>query len=743
MSQYRIIKILLLLVCGVIINNIAFSQQIPDHRSSDYIPQSRNQSLFPLSSSDSTGKWIQLHPTIPRVDYWGVYFIDADTGFAVGDGGAIIKTTDGGQVWRSIESGVTTLLRTIGSFDGEVIVAAGDLGRMIISTDYGESWQNLPNVVPHNLWNIQFVTKQIGWLVGVGSSALKTTDGGNTWINQQTPLSGYPFWDVSFYDTSFGYMCTNLGLVLRTTDGGSTWDIRETVNQHHLYTIKAITREKAVSFGGEGKHAYTDNGGESWQFLNFYASLDPYQITFLDTLRGIVVGFGGALLTTDGGWSWVYGGGIIEGHNITFVDDNIGFLVASSMVLNKSTNSGQSWFSTINNDHFTDVFFTSDKVGWFIGRYIYAPVWTTLYKTTDGGRTLTPQSNIPGSKPSSVYFIDSLTGIVGAENAIFKTTDGGGTWIERPINNLPGNGGVYDRLFFVDENTGWAKSTYVIKTTDAGESWNFQIHAGILSLHFYDPLNGWAVRGSAKPLKTSDGGETWIEQTHISFSDSYLDVFFKDNLNGFILTGNYIPPGGEGRIFKTNSGGGNWTVADSSVVNFGFGKFSNVFNNEIFITGSGTLWGYKIYKSSNLGESWDEVIELRNTDVRYIRQSQFQEKFNIAIGNLALVLRFTDSLIVSIGESPITIAERFYIEQNYPNPFNAETVIQFTLPIPGHVKIYIYDITGRLVKELLNEELNAGGHKVKFNAERMSSGIYYYKLETENFSQTRKMVLLK
>jgi len=87
--------------------------------------------------------------------------------------------------------------------------------------------------------------------------------------------------------------------------------------------------------------------------------------------------------------------------------------------------------------------------------------------------------------------------------------------------------------------------------------------------------------------------------------------------------------------------------------------------------------------------------------------------------------------------------ERFNVYQNYPNPFNPVTKIKYELPVNGNVSIKIFDINGRLIKTLLNENKNAGRYEIEFNGGNLASGIYYYRIEAGSFSQVRKMILLK
>ncbi|HLT23747.1 MAG TPA: arylsulfotransferase family protein, partial [Ignavibacteria bacterium] len=89
------------------------------------------------------------------------------------------------------------------------------------------------------------------------------------------------------------------------------------------------------------------------------------------------------------------------------------------------------------------------------------------------------------------------------------------------------------------------------------------------------------------------------------------------------------------------------------------------------------------------------------------------------------------------------IPEEFNLSQNYPNPFNPATNISFDIPSASNVVLEIYDILGRKVDELVNTNLTAGDYNILWNAENLSSGVYFYTLRTENFRETKKMVLLR
>ncbi len=97
----------------------------------------------------------------------------------------------------------------------------------------------------------------------------------------------------------------------------------------------------------------------------------------------------------------------------------------------------------------------------------------------------------------------------------------------------------------------------------------------------------------------------------------------------------------------------------------------------------------------------------------------------------------------SIGNEPGDHPDSFILHQNYPNPFNPLTNIEFSLTSGSYVKLTVYDIRGEEISRLANENLKSGNHKYEFDAANLSSGIYFYRLETGKFSYTKKMTVLK
>jgi len=98
---------------------------------------------------------------------------------------------------------------------------------------------------------------------------------------------------------------------------------------------------------------------------------------------------------------------------------------------------------------------------------------------------------------------------------------------------------------------------------------------------------------------------------------------------------------------------------------------------------------------------------------------------------------------VGIADIVDNSSRTFQLFQNYPNPFNPSTTIEFSLPRSGYVRLKVLNVLGEVVATLVNEELNVGTYTTQWNASRMASGVYFYRLQTGDFVDTKKLLLLK
>ncbi|HED06904.1 MAG TPA: T9SS type A sorting domain-containing protein [Ignavibacteria bacterium] len=202
-------------------------------------------------------------------------------------------------------------------------------------------------------------------------------------------------------------------------------------------------------------------------------------------------------------------------------------------------------------------------------------------------------------------------------------------------------------------------------------------------------------------------------------------------------------------IFKSTDGGNSWTNISQTLGGFQSRVIEINPNNDddIFI---GTNHG--IWESKNAGISWDS-LNFSGLKSFTINDIAISPKGDIFIAETGGSIQYIPGLITAIEDSKISIPNNFELEQNYPNPFNPTTVIKYFIPVKRrgsslyNVILKIYDVLGKEVATLVNEEKPAGSYQINFNAQILSSGIYFYRLsaisKTTNFVQTKKMILLR
>ena len=101
------------------------------------------------------------------------------------------------------------------------------------------------------------------------------------------------------------------------------------------------------------------------------------------------------------------------------------------------------------------------------------------------------------------------------------------------------------------------------------------------------------------------------------------------------------------------------------------------------------------------------------------------------------------STAIAINVEQVTLNTTYRLEQNYPNPFNPSTTINYELPITNYVELSIYNVLGQKVATLVDKKQAAGRYQVEWNAGAFASGVYYYRLSSEAFVETKKLILLK
>jgi photosystem II stability/assembly factor-like uncharacterized protein len=173
--------------------------------------------------SYAQGKWVELNPKIPRVGYQSTYFLNPDTGWAVGDSGAVIYTKTGGRKWIKQNSGVKEVILKVHSYNGKTVIATGFNGTVLRSVNEGKNWEKIPVPATGNLWCVKMLDDSLGWACGTSTSLIKTTDGGVNWQYVETGYPGFWYGDMAFISKDTFYVSCSGGVFLKTEDGGDSW----------------------------------------------------------------------------------------------------------------------------------------------------------------------------------------------------------------------------------------------------------------------------------------------------------------------------------------------------------------------------------------------------------------------------------------------------------------------------------------------------------------------------------------
>jgi hypothetical protein len=286
----------------------------------------------------------------------------------------------------------------------------------------------------------------------------------------------------------------------------------------------------------------------------------------------------------------------------------------------------------------------------------------------------------------------------------------------------------------LNENTDY----HIFKTTDAGETWTDIYNEAVTSgvLNFFDANTGIKAGNNINIKITTDGGTTWNDAIVNNIPEEYLSEDASDieivNENTAFICGIHL-------LLKTTDKGNTWDYIALNDVGADSSHMTISFYNET-LGYIGDFFTGVIYVTTDGGANWTKDYTFQEKYNLYC--SDFNKDGEIYFGtNNGTILKWSNPS-VSVENTP-GLVNSYSLEQNYPNPFNPSTSISFSIAGGGLVTLKVYDVLGREAATLVNEELTAGSHSVKFNASELSSGIYFYTLTSGNYVSTRKMVLLK
>ncbi len=668
---------------------------------------------------------------------------------------SIMLVTTSSGIYRSTndgESWVQTADLTGGMFavvygDGTALILFGSYSGLYESYDYGFSW-NIVKTFPRNSCNSVHVIEGLknGTGIFVGDDSLFVSyDFGETWVSK-SKVFAYQMDIVRCREKLFAP--TNSGLFF-STDDGANWT-NTGVQGSFSKIISFITSSSdTILFASGSLLCRSTDLGSHWTNSNINGTIFTIgQKLYIKTDSSL-------LCSTDVGNTWtVQGSPLLTWGGIGWQGTN--------------TSLGQKLF-----------------IGWMNGIVCTNDNGLTWHdankglniRTGGGNRYIGELLQIITNGKSIIlvywggYFENDC-------NVAYLSIDGSCKWNRIPTTTLDDMEVVGGALFDDTEiylRYGHKESGF-FRSSDSGKTWNeLSIPPGRVLLAHEGNLYAYG------PYVSTDRGNTWQKQ-NTGLSDSSVCCYalvHDQNLH-------YVFAGTQSGVFVTSNNGSNWkpTATGPTRVSMLAAQTTSLGKTFLF-AGTDSLG---VFRSSDLGMTWYSAnaepifhnISKIVANQKYVFCLSSDSISNgsgvFCSGNNGSTWRsmnagfpagnvrdiaVTDSLLYAcFGEkglwclplSNITtvlnsnankVPRMFVLHQNYPNPFNPNTTVEYQIPQQSIVTLRIFDILGREVAVLVNEKKEAGRHSVQWDAARFSSGVYFYALQTGQFRETKRMVLMK
>ncbi|MBD3224679.1 MAG: T9SS type A sorting domain-containing protein [Caldithrix sp.] len=662
--------------------------------------------MHTATGGDSGG--VLREPDDSGIDWNDVEFASLDIGFVAADDGFLYKTTDGGLTWDMI----------------------GDTSKYTMDFE-----------------GLSAVDENLVFFCGDDSTLLKTEDGGANFTRLDYEFMGEDLdGGVAFLDADRGVVISdaNDGHSWYTEDGGVNWtyvhlDFPPATLSQRLYDVSAGGESTIVVAGYHYTLFVSHDAGKTYTQQADYTP-DFERFTSVDVLDDDMIFAAGSeahiIKSMDGGTSWdtLYTGTGQDVEFVDFIDADNGYIFANYGQWFKTTDGGQTWNHILSwpNISFWGIAFPTDDK-------IFLSSWGggEMTMSTDGGETWVYPHNWFTGSTSNLYeceFIDADNGMVaGSYGEIYRTTNGGEDWtmIDNPMHQESNK--HINALHYVNSDLVFAGGSrgYIMKSEDGGLNWTLLKNEGSGTVYDLWPITDNQI------MATSNKGDVYLSTTE-------LDSFYQTiDLDGYMIMRAVefrgevgIIPASRGAVYRLTTSQMD-TVEEVLTDPEGDDFYDVEFVNDslVFVVGENS----KIYKSEDAGLTWTPMVapveEVTLQKVRYNNGVLW------AVGKEGVILRY--QVTTGLQDKPHFTVDDYQLYQNYPNPFNPATTFTFNLKKAGRVTLEIYATTGQQVATVIDDDMRAGIQKITWNGNNLASGLYFYRLESGDFTSVKKMMLLK
>lgn len=393
--------------------------------------------------------------------------------------------------------------------------------------------------------------------------------------------------------------------------------------------------------------------------------------------------------------------------SVSHYDNSNAWTCGNNGVVLRSTNQGLAWSNVSGNGlpsniSLVNIYGVSTSTALTAG---YIGSTTYVYKTSNSGANWTLVFTQPNGFINGIWFNGSSNGFmtgdpVGGRWSLWKTTNGGNNWDSTGMYLAQRNGEL-----------GWNNSLY----RNGNET--------------------WFGTDKARIYHSSTGSAPWDSQSTGANTNIYT-----------IWVRNYSPfigyAGGDS-LSKTTNGGNVWNIqsigSTGAITGFAFYTYMNMLwhiksDNKIYITYEGSVSWFAQYTAP--AGNYTHLTVIRPEFMSYSNGNLFAIRNN---GGISRYFYYGEGVTIISSETP----NIYKLVQNFPNPFNPVTNIGFQIVEFGFTRIVVYDALGKQVQNLVNQELKPGTYEFNWDASAYPSGIYFYKLTSNGYTDTKKMVLIK
>lgn len=615
---------------------------------------------------------------------------------------SVVRTSDGGKTWEVKNSGLPggASIYAFGTMNETTLLAGTYPAHLFSTTNQGETWNILPDIstfttAPGSLLQVKSGDVFMGTL---DSGLFRSSDGCKTWsrISFFSKTSRIP--DIATLSDGTIIVANPYEGVFSSTDNGITWAKILSSRSNFFYSVGTFADSTIICSDAVGGIYRSKNRGKDWDYLG----LDNVAI------RSIICAPNGDLYTFPAGslpvmmrydesfWR------MMQIPNLSVIcmaaHDSTIMVGSETSTYSLSTVTGDWNSQTINTLATHDLLYSNT------GSLFAANYGNGIYRTSRQGMFYTwTACPTPSSGGYSCFSLaENDYGVIyagtGADyfssefGTVFSTTDEGVIWKESG-KNLPV--GSVHKLISTAHNTILASVAYngIYRLKKNDSVWSpvkgFPItNIGIKEALARDSL-GSIYCGTEKDgiFISTDDGETWSQSAGSSIMNRVTDLLVLPN----------------GTVLATTKGG--------------------------------------VYGSFDNGKSW--VSQQTGITTPYTWAATIDTNGYIYIGTYGAGIFKSDSPVTSAVPRGHISFDSYQLSQNYPNPFNPSTTISFTIPSSSMVSLKIYDSIGREMALLVSEELSAGTYVRKWNASGYPTGVYFYQLKANTYTETKKLLLLK